>query len=568
MDRRIGVYVCECGPNIADRMDIDKLIESLGYSGEDVVLGRHKLLCSPPGKNFLKEVIETEKLTHLVVGACSPKQHETTFMNVCEDAGLNPYLFQIINIREQCAWITEDRDEATQKGELLMRAGIERVRRQIPLKKEEIERNPDVLVIGGGVAGIEASMMLASKYRKVYLVEKGHQLGGRVMSYNMVVPGMKSGAQLVGGMIENIKNNDNITIFTDAEVEKVRGFFGNFVVEIRQKDSAQNAEPINVGAIVVATGTGVWDPTNDLKYSGYTGSGGGNSDILITADELEKLDLSHTSVDWLGNASSVGIIHCVGRDNVNYCSQMCCKTSLKYNRLVRELSQDINVVHFYRDICMPGKDDMKFYLNSRANNVEFVRSRVSGVKEHDGKVLVSYTNSGGDTKEKILDRAVLVTSLIPPRGSRDLARLLNISVGEDGYFQEGHVKLGCVTSTLEGIFMAGCAHEPMGISSTIEEADAVSGRILSSLAPGKISISPEIATVDAERCIACLTCVRVCPYMVPEIGEEGVAVIQPSLCKGCGTCVGECPAKAIQLQNYTDDQIMIQCGSLLLEVIH
>ena len=198
--------------------------------------------------------------------------------------------------------------------------------------------------------------------------------------------------------------------------------------------------------------------------------------------------------------------------------------------------------------------------------MEFIRSSVNELLEKDGKVLVKYNNPKGEEQEKMLDKVILASSLIPSRNISELAELLNISLDEDGYFEEGHAKLGGVTATLEGIFIAGCAHAPMGISKSLQEAAAVAGRILSSLIPGKISLSPEIAVVDKDKCIACLTCVRICPYMVPEIGEEGVAVIQSALCKGCGICVGECPAKAIQLQNYTDDQLIAQCNTILLEV--
>lgn len=560
MNEKIGVYICECGPNISDKIDIDKLIRSLYYSCENVVIDRYKLLCSPDGKEFLKERIKEEGLTHLVVGACSPKQHESTFMKVCEDVGLNPYLFQIINIREQCAWITENKDDATEKAERLMLAGIKRVRRQIPLEKKEIERNPDVLVIGAGIAGIEASRMLASEIRKVYLIEKSSKTGGKVKHFNRVFPGMQDGSQLVNEMVEVIHSNDNIVTFKDAEVERIRGFFGNFVVEVRQRDDTEEIAPFNVGAIVVAIGTGTYDPANDPRY-GY-----GKIENVITANDLEEMNYRGEITQWMENCKSVGIVHCVGRETTNYCSEVCCIYSLKHNVILRELSPDLDVAHFCSDLCLPQKNDQDLYGMCLGKNVEFIRSSVDEVRERNGKISVIYRNARGEEKEKILDKIILASSMIPSKDTEELARLLNISVGKDGYFQEGHAKLGCVTSSVEGIFIAGCAHAPMGISKSLEEADAVAGRILSSLVPGKMSISPEIAVVDKDKCIACLTCVRICPYMVPEIGEEGVAVIQPALCKGCGTCVGECPAKAIQLQNYTDDQIMAQCDGILLEV--
>ena len=285
MDEKIGVYICECGPNIGDKIDIDRLIKSIS-SGENVVVDRHKLLCSAGGKEFLKERIKKDALTHLVIGACSPKQHEATFMKVCEDAGLNPYLFQMINIREQCAWVTDNKAEATEKAERLIISGIERVRRQAPLEKEVVERNPDVLVIGGGIAGIETSQMLASDSRKVYLIEKTSELGGKVNGFKSVFPDMKDGSRLIIEKVNDISNNDNVVLFTNAEVEKVRGFFGNFVVDIKQKDRDVELKTVDVGVIVVAIGSDIYDPADDQKY-GYVKDKLSN---VITAPEFEEIN--------------------------------------------------------------------------------------------------------------------------------------------------------------------------------------------------------------------------------------------------------------------------------------
>ena len=262
------------------------MIDAVSSLDDVTVVDRYKLLCSVDGKKFLEEQIKKQGITHLVVAACSPRQHEQTFMEVCINAGINPYLFQLANIREQCAWITEDKDEATKKAIILVKAAIRRVGYHVSLEKKEIDSDPDVLVIGGGVAGIEASLQLASSDRKIYLVEKTSSLGGLITNYEKTFPSMRSSSEIIKQKIQDVDKNENIKVFTDSEVEESLGFFGNFQVKVKKTTEENEAFEFNVGAIVLATGSTLFDPDKIPRY-GY-----GIIDNVITALEFEKMNLS------------------------------------------------------------------------------------------------------------------------------------------------------------------------------------------------------------------------------------------------------------------------------------
>ena len=347
MERKIGVYVCECGPNIAEKIDVDKVVETISSDKDVAVAEKFKLLCSADGKKFLEEEIKKHSLTHLVVAACSPKDHEKTFMQVSETAGLNPYLFQMANIREQCAWITDDKDEATKKAIRLIRAAIGRVRYHSSLEKKEIDSNPDVLVIGGGIAGIEASLQLASPERKIYLVEKSPELGGLVTNFEKNFLSMKPLSETINKKIEQINTNENIKVFTNSEVEETVGFFGNFEIKVKRMDSEDEPVQFNVGAVVVAVGSNLYDP-KDLPEYGYT-----KLDNVITSLEFEKMNKSGKITLKDGKApKSVAIIHCVGRKDKGYCSEICCMYSIKFARYLTDKISSVKVTNLYSDLCL------------------------------------------------------------------------------------------------------------------------------------------------------------------------------------------------------------------------
>ena len=551
MKRKIGVYVCECGPNISEKIDIDKVIDAVSSSEDVVVVERFKLLCSADGKKFLEEQIKKQGLTHLVVAACSPKEHEKTFMEVCENSGINPYLFQLANIREQCAWITEDKEEATKKAIRMIKAAIGRVRYHSSLDKKEIESNPDVLIIGGGIAGIEASLQLVSEDRKIYLVEKAPSLGGSIINFEKTFLGMKPIPSIIENKIQEVKNNENIKIFTDTEVDEAIGFFGNYEIKLKNPAEQIDSLSFNVGAIIVATGYNLFDPTKSSKY-GY-----GKIDNVITSLEFEKMNKAGKITLKNGKTpKSVAIVHCVGRDEKGYCSEICCMCSLKFVRYLRAKIPQVKVTNFYSDLCIPGKIHQKFYEQTKKDAI-LIRFQDVEITKNKDQLNLSYKEENGGKKSLLADMVILSPAIEPAIDASRIAEITGISQDGEGFFAEAHEKLDPVSTSTEGIYIVGCAQSPKNISDTMVQSEAAAGKILSSLVPGR-KIEPEVKTSEISEsfCIGCKTCLSVCSYGAITFDEsKKVSVVNEVICRGCGNCVAACPSGAASNKHFKFNQI-------------
>jgi len=552
MNRKIGVYICECGPNIAEKVDIDRVIEAVSSLDDVAVVERYKLLCSEDGKKFLVEQIKKHGITHLVVAACSPREHLKTFMEVCENAGINPYLFQLANIREQCAWITDDKDEATKKAIRLTKAAIGRVHYHASLDKKQIESNPDVLVIGGGVAGIEVSLQLASPDRKVYLIEKDSLLGGLAKNFEKTFPDMQPCSNFIQQKIEDVQKNNNIEVLADSEVEEILGFFGNFEVTVKKKAEDNCIVNLDVGAIVLATGSTLFDP-KDLSQYGYQ-----KLENVITSLEFEKMNLSgKISLKNGKTPKSVAIIHCVGRDEKGYCSEICCMYSIKFVRYLKDKIPGINVSNLYSDLCIPGKSYQQFYEKTQGKNISFTRVADIKITKKGNQLNIEFKDEKVNKNNMSVDMVILSPALEPTSDTSRLAGFTRISQGNAGFFSEGHEKLKPVSTSTEGVFIAGCSQSPKSIADTITQAEAVTGKIFTSLVPGK-KIEPEVKVshISEALCIGCKTCLDVCSYGCINFDEaKKVSVVNEVICRGCGNCVAACPSGAAALKHFTFNQI-------------
>jgi len=564
MAKKIGIYVCECGTNIAEKVDIDQVIAAVSPLKNAEVIERHKLLCSEGGKEFLKQSIEEHGLTHVVVAACSPKQHEVTFMNVCEQAGLNPQLFQLANIREQCAWVTPNGAEATDKAIRQIRAAISRVRYHSPIERKEVECSPDVLVIGGGIAGIKASQLLAAPDRKVYLVEKTYSLGGKTKSFSKLFTDMDSGLSLMEQELERLQANEDVEVLTESEVEQILGFLGNFEVKVRRKAEDKELN-FNVGAVILATGFELFDSKRLPQY-GY-----GKLDDVYTSLEFEEMNLPGGSTSGkilLKNGKppeSVAIIHCVGREEKDYCSKVCCLYALKFDRMLKSQLPQAKVSHLYSDLCLPGKSYQRFYEQTKELGIEFVRSAKTEVTGNGKGTTVKYETETGATDELVADMVILIPAMESSRDAQKLAEMLKLPQDEKGFFVEEHQLLSPVASAVEGIFVVGCARGPQSISESIVQAEAATGKILSALVPGrKLELEARTSEISESFCTGCKTCILVCPYGAITFDEaKRISVVNEVLCHGCGNCVAACPSGAASLKHFTFGQIYQELKEVL-----
>jgi len=553
MNEKIGIYVCECGPNIADRVHIDTIIEEISkledYKDKELVVKKHKLLCSNEGKQFLEDEINENKLTHLVCAACSPRDHDSTFIGVCKKTHLNPYMYKIVNIREQCAWIIPDKEEATRKAIQYIHAGMDRVLYQDPLFEKQLDSTPDVLIIGGGIAGLEAALTLASNDRKVFLIEKTNNLGGTTAHLKEIMPRQGISLNILHQKIAEVNENENIKVMTNTVLDKIVGFMGNFEIELKDTNDKSDSIELLVGAVVVANGSGIFN-SKSLKEFNYQS----DDDVLISS-ELEVM-LSREGKIALKSGkqpASVGLIHCVGRKEVGYCSKVCCNYMLKISHYLKEQSSKIKITHYIKDLCLPNKEDQQYYEKIKESGVDFVRITDIALK---GTIL-DFTEISGEKKQGKHDLVVLAPAMIPSADAKDLSELLSIDLHETGFFQEAHLKINPVSTNSDGIFIIGSARGPCSITDAIMQAKAAAGKIFTQLIPGQ-KIIPEVMVSEILEayCTGCQTCLQVCGYGAIYFDEDkGISVVNEAICRGCGNCVGSCPSGSIRTRHFTNPQL-------------
>jgi len=582
---RIGVFVCHCGLNIAGTVDVERVAKEIrDYPGVAYSVD-YKYVCSDPGQDLIKQAIAEHDLDGIIVAACSPTMHEVTFRKATASAGLNPYLCEIANIREQCSWVHQSSpEEATAKAIETIKAIVAKVRYDeslVPLTLSLVKR---ALVIGGGIAGLQAALDIAEAGYPVILVEKQSHLGGRVAELSGTYLNFDAASDLLASRIEAVTDHPNIQVITDAEVEEVTGYIGNFTVRVGKLvnwetgtlgDQSTNlpvyqSTTYDVGAIVVATG---YDLYAKEKLGYY---GGGRYPDVIDGLQFERMLAPDGPTGGQIRRPSDGKVptevvwvQCAGsRDpelHKPYCSKICCmyvaKQAIMYKRQVPEGQAYV----FYIDIRSAGKGYEEFVQQAMEQyDVLYLRGKVSKVFQEDGRVVVWGADTlMGKPLEVAADLVVLATAAVPSEGAKDLGQRLRIATDAHGFFSEAHPKLRPVESLTAGFYLAGAAQFPKDIPETIAQASGAAAKVLSLFSQREMVQEPIIAYVDEELCSACGLCIEACPYEAREMHPwKNLAIVNVALCQGCGACVVACPNKASAVRNFTVEQVLAMVEAL------
>jgi heterodisulfide reductase subunit A-like polyferredoxin len=551
---RIGVFVCDCGINIAGVIDVPAVreySESLPYV---VYAGENLFTCSQDAQDQMKEVIKEHNINRVVVSSCTPKTHEPIFMDTLEAVGLNKYLFEMANIRNQDSWVHgNDHEAATQKAKELVRMSVARAASLQPLYERQIPVTKRALVVGGGVAGMNAALGIADQGFDVVLVEKEAQLGGLGNRLTKTIEGMDV-RELVSALKTQVENHEKIDVLTNSVIVDFSGFKGNFKTEVLAGESMAS-RTIEHGATIIATGANEYRPKEFLY---------GENPKVVTQLELGERLYTNTDVDGL---SHVVMIQCVGsrnEENPN-CSRICCQNAIKNAIALKKRNPETQVYILYRDIRTYGLLE-DYYTEARQLGVLFSRFPADDppmVSPEGDFVNVTFTDHILGRKISVNADLAVLSAGVEAEDTEELANIMKLNRNAQNFFLEAHVKLRPVEMGTEGIYLCGTAHSPQLLTESIAQAMAAASRATTMLSQPSLTLSAVTATVDPEKCASCLICVRSCPFNVPRINEEGVSEIDDALCQGCGACAAECPAKAIELRWYEDDQITSKVDSLL-----
>lgn len=659
--QRIGVFVCHCGSNIAATVDVKKVVEIIKNEPGVVHAEDYQYMCSEAGQAKIIEAVKEHKLTGIVVCSCSPRMHETTFRNAAARAGLNSYMVEIANIREQCSWIHKNIEEATEKAVILARAAVAKVNLNTPLFPGESRVTKRALVIGGGIAGIQTALDIADVGYEVDIVEKTPSIGGRMSQIDKTFPTLDCSACILTPKMVDAAAHKNISIYTYSEVENVSGFVGDFTVDIRKKarsvdmnkctgcgvcqekcpskktpsefnrglnnrsaiytpfaqaipnvpvidreacikfktgkcglcakvcgagaiDYEQEDEIVTrkYGAIVVATG---FDMIKLDRFDEYAYS---QSPDVITSFELERImNAAGPTKGHLERMSDhkapkdVVFIQCVGsrcsdERGKPYCSKVCCMYTAKHAMLIRDKYPDVNVTVFYIDVRTPGKNFDEFYRRAvEEYGVHYIKGQVGKViPQADGSLLVRGVDLIDNRQIlKKADMVVLAAAIEPNKDVRKIATMLTASIDTNNFLTEAHPKLRPVESPTAGIFLSGMSQGPKDIPETVAQAGAAAVKVIGLLAKDKLLTNPCTAKSDELLCNGCSQCANVCPYGAISyeeklINDHGiketrrVACVNTALCQGCGACTVTCPSGAMDLQGFSNRQIISEVDAI------
>ncbi|MGQ9534458.1 MAG: FAD-dependent oxidoreductase [bacterium] len=560
---RIGVFVCHCGTNIAAVIDIKHLCEYSQTIQDVKFVDNYMFACAESVQKKIQEAIIQHNLNRIVVAACTPKTHEGIFQETLAKIGFNPYLFDMANIRNQCSWVHQREPEvATEKAKEIIRMSVERVKRLEPLYPKTLNVGRNVLIIGGGVSGIQCAIDLVNRGFKVYLIEKEKELGGRVRRLSSIYPSGKGGRELIEEQIKKLEGL-NVEVYTETDIKDIRGFVGNFEIKILQNKKEFD---LKAGAIVLAIGADLYKPLDRFGYGQYPN--------VYTSMELEAILVN--KLESLDGVKSVAFIQCVGsRAEVGntWCSRYCCQAAIKQAIALREKGIDVTI--FHRGIRVYTKGAELMYRKAREMGVLFIpyselakgeMPEVLGNAKAERVEL--YYDVIGKTIVVPVDAVFLSVGMVANGNeTMKLSELLKVPRGADLFFLERHSKFGPVETTVEGVFLAGCCMFPMDIGDSISQASAVAAKVAALLSRDAIILPPITSEVNDVYCRGCGRCTEVCEFHAISLVEKEpgifVAQVNEALCKGCGTCVPACPTGAIDLRHFKSEQIKAQLEALL-----
>ena len=568
-DRRIGVYICHCGGNISDYVDVAAVRDALADDADVVVAETTPFACSDGTQHEMICAIRDQGLDGLVVASCSPKLHQVTFREVSKRADLNPFAYTQVNIREQDSWAHGDDPEgATAKAIGLIRAGIGRTRHSAPLEPLVVETTAATMVVGAGIAGLRAAVGLADIGLRVHLVEREPMLGGWVATFGAMFPNDQDGRAQIDHLIAQVNERPSITVLTNAELVGKSGSFGNYTAEVRV--GGQNPEVIRavVGSIVIATGFDTYEP--EVGEFGYGIPG------VLTLPEFKAL-VDATSGPLIHNGTpvrTIAYIYCVGSRQPaggnEYCSKFCCGATVHASLLVNRLDPSVHQYHLNRDIRTYGKQEL-LYTESRERGSVYMKypddTPPAVSLAADGRLHVTTvdTLTGSEELELPADLVVLVTGMVP-RANEGLTGLLKLPLGDDGFYNEIHPKLRPVETVVDGVMIAGTCQGPKTSGESVASSLAAVAQSGALLKKGRAELDPLVALVDQGTCTGCGECLAACPYdaistMVCD--DREVALVSAAVCKGCGGCVPLCSEDAIDLLGYTDTQMRAMIEGLV-----
>jgi heterodisulfide reductase subunit A len=571
--KRIGIFVCHCGTNIAGTVDVERVVEAIREFPEVVYAIDYKYMCSDPGQQLIRDHIIEDQLDAVVIAACSPSMHETTFRKTADAAGVNPYQTEIANIREQASWVHQKhREIATDKAIETIRTIVAKVHYNQSLTPFYLPLVKRALVIGGGIAGMQAAADIADAGYPVVLVEKSDRLGGRMAELSGLYLNADAAADRLRQKTEAVTRHPNIQVITRGKVAEVGGYVGNFTVKVEQSSTAgdepQSEEVVpysfDIGAIVVATGYDLYDRENLGEY------GGGRYPDVIDGLQLEEmLRPDGPTGGQIVRPSDGSVprevvwIQCAGsRDpelHMPYCSKVCCMYVAKQSMAYKQQVPDGQATVFYIDIRSQGKGYEEYVQRAmEEHHVLYIRGKASKVFQENGHVTVWGVDTlTGLPLEVEADLVVLATAVVPRDDAQELGQLLRVSTDEHGFFSEAHPKLRPVESLTAGVFLAGAAHFPKDIPETVAQASGAASKVLSLFSQRQMVQEPTIAFVDPELCSGCGLCIPACPYEARSMHDwQHIATVNAALCQGCGACAMVCPNKACRVRNLTQRQIL------------